>query len=85
MKLTEVQDLAMQARIAGFVGAEVFDRLFSGILFEETEGQLLFVYAKDEDTANEIEENFTLPLALIASAILNRAIDDVLVLPTVLQ
>ncbi len=75
----------MQARIAGFVGAAVLNRLFSGILFEENEGQLLFVYAKDEDTANEIEENFTLPLALIASAILNRAIDDVLVLPTVLQ
>lgn len=56
MKLSKVEDQAIQARIALIVGAETFDRLFAGIRFDESEGPLLYVYARNEDLAAEIEE-----------------------------
>ncbi len=66
-------------------GAKTFDRLFAGIRFDERDGPLLYVYAKDEETAAEIEDNFALHIATIASGILKREIEIVLVLPKVLQ
>jgi hypothetical protein len=58
MKLDLVQDQAMQARMALAVGAKTFDRLFVGIRFDELDGYLLYVFAKDEETAAEIEDDF---------------------------
>jgi hypothetical protein len=46
--------------MALIVGAKTFDRLFAGIRFDETDGPLLYVYAEDEETAAEIEDNFAL-------------------------
>ena len=57
MKLTKVQDQAIQARMALIVGAETFDRLFAGIRFDETDGPLLYVYVGSEKIAAEIEDN----------------------------
>jgi hypothetical protein len=45
----------------------------------------LYVYAKDETTAAEIEDDFALLVADIASRILKQEIDVVVVLPKVLN
>jgi hypothetical protein len=81
MKLTLVQDQAIAARMALIVGADNFDRLFRGIRFDEADGDILFAYAVDEYRAAEIEDNFALHISIIASAILEREIAIVMVLP----
>jgi hypothetical protein len=48
---------------------------------DEVEGDILFAYAKDEETAAEMEENFALHISIIATDILKREIGIVLVLP----
>jgi hypothetical protein len=85
MYLTEVQDQAIQARMALILGAKKFDRLFAGIRFDEVDGPLLYVFAKDEATATEIEDNYSLHIATIAGGIVKRDIELVVVLPKVLQ
>jgi hypothetical protein len=85
MELSLVQDYAIQARVAAVIGAAVFDRVFAGIRFAETDGPLLYVYAKDEQSAAEIEDDFSLLIADVASRILNREVELVVVLPKVLQ
>jgi hypothetical protein len=85
MHLTQVQDQAIQARMALIVGAKTFDRLFAGIRFDETDGPLLYAYAKNEEMAAEIEDHFGLHISIVASKILGSQIEVVLVLPKVLQ
>jgi hypothetical protein len=81
MHLTTVQDQAIAARTALIVGAKTFDRLFAGIRFDEVEGDILYVFAIDEERAAEIEDKFALHISIIATSILKRAIGIVLVLP----
>lgn len=81
MIVTEVQDQAIAARMALVVGADRFDRLFRAVRFDEVDGDILYVYARDEDTAAEMEDEFALHISIIASKILNRQINVVLVLP----
>jgi hypothetical protein len=85
MHLTDLQDLAIQARVALIVGAKTFDRLFSGIRFDEVDEGILIVYARDDETADEIEDNYALQISIVASQILKRDVSIVLVLPKVLQ
>ena len=85
MDITEVQNLAIQARMALVVGAKTFDRLFAGIRFDEADGPLLYAYARDEETAAEIEDSYALHISIIASQILKQEIDVVVVMPKVLQ
>ncbi len=85
MKLSLVEDQAIQARIAFIAGAETFDRLFAGIRFDEVDGNLLFAIARDEDCASEIEDQFSHHLAAVATQILRQNVDVVVVLPKVLQ
>lgn len=85
MKITDVDNLAIQARMALIVGARTFDRLFGAIRFDELDGYLLYVYAKDEETAAEIEDNYSLHIAIIATGILKQEVEVVLVMPKVLQ
>ena len=85
MKLSQVEDQAIQARIALIVGATTFDRLFAGIRFDETDGPMLYAYAKNEDIAAEIEDEFSLHIATIVSRIIGREIELVVVMPKVLQ
>ena len=85
MKLSQVEDHAIQARIALIVGAKTFDRLFAGIRFDETDGPMLYAHAKNEDVAAEIEDEFSLHIAIIASKIVGREIELVVVMPKVLQ
>jgi hypothetical protein len=81
MHLTPVQDQAITARMALIVGSETFDRLFPGVRFDEVDGSVLFVYAKDEVTAAEMEDLFALHISIIAAKILKREIDVVMVMP----
>ena len=81
MQLTLVQDQAIAARMALIVGGATFDRLFAGVRFDEVDGDILYVYAKDEVTAAEIEDNFALHISIVATDILKRQVDIVLVLP----
>jgi hypothetical protein len=85
MQITEVQDQAIQARMAGIVGAQTFDRLFAGIRFDEADGPLLYAYARDEEIASEIEDDFAEYISVVATQILKQTIDVVVVLPKVLQ
>jgi hypothetical protein len=81
MQLTPLQDHAIAARMALIVGGATFDRLFVGVRFDEVDGDLLYVYAKDEDAAAEMEDNFALHISIVATDILKREIGIVLVLP----
>ena len=85
MQLTDTQDFAIQALVAQVIGRALFDRLFLGIRFTEVDGPLLYVTAKDEETAAELEEDFSLLIADIATRILQQEIDLNVVLPKVLQ
>ena len=85
MDISEIQNLAIQARMALIVGAKTFDRLFAGIRFDEADGGLLYAYARDEQSASEIEDEYSLHISIIASQILGQDIDVVVVMPKVLQ
>ena len=67
--------------MALIVGAATFDRLFAGVRFDEVDGDILYVFAKDEEAAAEIEDNFALHISTIATDILKREVGIVLVLP----
>jgi hypothetical protein len=85
MELSDIQDYAIQARVASVLGANEFDRVFTGVRFASLDGSLLYVYAKDESTAADMEDDFALLIADIAGRILKQTIDVVVVLPKVLQ
>jgi hypothetical protein len=81
MKLSPVQDQAIAARMALIVGATTFDRLFPGVQFHKVDGDLLYVFARDEEAAAEMEDRFSLHISIIATGILKHEIGIVLVLP----
>ena len=85
MKLTLVQDHAIQALVAGAVGAETFDRVFAGIRFDEIEGTMLYAFARNEDVASDIEDSYSPLIAAVASRVLGKQVDVVVVMPKVLQ
>jgi len=85
MKLTRVQDQAIQALMAGIVGAETFDHAFAGIRFDEIEGTMLYAFARNEDVASDIEDSYSPLIAAVASRVLNKQVDVVVVMPKVLQ
>ena len=66
-KLTLVQDQAIQALMAGVVGAETFDRLFAGIRFDKIDGTMLYAFAKDEEVASDIEDGYSSYIAAVAA------------------
>jgi hypothetical protein len=49
------------------------------------DGYLLCAYAKDEETAAEIEDNYSLHIAIVATGILKQEVEVVLVMQKVLQ
>jgi hypothetical protein len=53
MQLSSVENQAITARMALIVGGITFDRLFTGVRFDELDGDLLYVYAKDEGPIDE--------------------------------
>lgn len=85
MKLTDVQQQAIQARMALVVGAENYDRLFSGVQISEVEKGILYCFAQTEDLAAEIEDRFALHISIIASQIARVPVEFVQVLPAELR
>ena len=85
MKLSVVQQQAIEARMALIAGAEQYDRLFLGFQCTELEGDILFIDALDEDCAEEIEDRFSLHISIIAAEILNAEVAAVVLLPRVLN
>ena len=83
MHLTLVQEQAIAARMALIVGAKEFDRFFLGMQFSEVDGDILFVYALDEDRAAGMEDRYALHISIVATDILKREIAIVMVLPRV--
>jgi hypothetical protein len=81
MHFTPLQGQAITARMALIVGGITFDRLFVGVRFDEVDGDILFVYAKDEGAAAEMEDTFALHISIVATDILKREVGIVLVLP----
>lgn len=69
MKLTEVQQQAVQARMNLIVGANEYDRLFLGVIFSEVIDGVLYAFAQSETLAAEIEEKYALHLSIIVSQI----------------
>lgn len=67
--------------MARVVGDAVFNRLFGGVRFEEVDGNILFVYAKDARAAAEMENSFAPHISTVATDILRREVSVVLVLP----
>jgi hypothetical protein len=70
MKLTEVQQRSIQARMSMIVGAENYDRLFLGAEFSEVDDKILYVFAPSESLAAEIEEQFSLHLSIVAGQVM---------------
>ena len=62
-----------------------FDRLFLGVQFSECDGDILFCFARDDETADEMENEYGLHIFIIATDILNRDIGIVMILPKVLH
>lgn len=85
MHLSLVQEQAIAARMAIIVGAKEFDRLFPGVQFSEVDGDILFVFARNEETAAEMEDKYALHISIVATDILKTDISVVMVLPKVLQ
>ncbi|WP_426440331.1 hypothetical protein [Bradyrhizobium genosp. P] len=85
MKLSDIQDYAIQARVASVIGDNMFDRVFAGVRFAEIDGALLYVYSRDEESAAAIEDDFSLLIADVAGRILRHEVELVVVLPKVLQ
>ncbi|EGP07357.1 hypothetical protein CSIRO_3089 [Bradyrhizobiaceae bacterium SG-6C] len=83
MRISLIEEQAITARMAMVVGAEEFDRLFLGIQFGEVEGNILYAYCPDPESAEEIEERFSLHISIIASEILKKTVGIVMVLPRV--
>lgn len=81
MKLTDVQQQAIQARLNLIVGATTYDRLFLGATFDEITDRILYVFARTEELAAEIEETYALHLSIVAGQITGRKVDFVQVLP----
>ena len=81
MLVSEIQSLAITARLATVVGAATFDRLFAGVAFDDVDGDILFVYAQTEKCAAEMEDRFALHMPIIAAEILGQDNGIVMVLP----
>jgi hypothetical protein len=80
MILSDTQDNAIQALIGRLIGARAYDRLFSGVRFDEIDGGILFLYVEDEDVVDEIELLYTLEIASFAEEVLKQDIETVMVL-----
>lgn len=63
------------------VGATTYDRLFLGVTFDEVADKILYVFARTEELAAEIEENYALHLSIVARQITGAPVEFVQVLP----
>ena len=81
MKPTDIQQLAIQARLSMQVAPKVFDRMFAGMEISELSNGELRVLVRSQYCANVIEQNYAGTLAVIAESILRRPVMSVTVVP----
>jgi hypothetical protein len=81
MKPTDVQQLAIQARLSMQVGPKVFDSMFAGMEIAQLSQGELRVLVPSQHCANVIERNYPGTLAVIAESILKRPVKSVTVVP----
>jgi hypothetical protein len=72
MQLSPVQHQAITAGMALIVGGATFDRSFAGVRFNEVEGDILYVYSNEEETAAELDDSFALAAAIAWFLALNQ-------------
>jgi hypothetical protein len=80
-KLTDIEQQGIQARMNQILGSDTYDRLFLGAVFDEIEDKVLYVFARDEELAAEIEGSLALHLSIVARQITGLRVDFVQVLP----
>jgi hypothetical protein len=81
MKPTDVQQLAIQARLSMQVAPKVFDLMFAGMEIAELSDGELRVLVRSQHCANVIEQNYVGTLAVISEGILRRPVKSVTVVP----
>lgn len=85
MHISLIEEQAITARMAMIVGADEFDRLFLRVQFGEIEGDIMYAYCLDAESAEEMEEKYALHISIVASQILQRKIGIVMVLPRIVH
>lgn len=83
MKLSLVEQLAIEARMAAIVGVDEYDRLFFGFRCTERDSDVLFVEAIDAECAMEIENRFVWQLTQVATKVLKCEIGYIITLPRI--
>jgi hypothetical protein len=81
MKPTDVQQLAIQARLSMQVGPKVFDSMFAGMEIAQLSHGELRVLVPNRHCAKVIERHYPGTLAVIAESILKRPVKSVTVVP----
>lgn len=79
-KPQEVQQQAIQARLNYFLGAEEYDRLFVGFEILHIENEVLTLSVRPA-CANEVQDKYSLHVAIVAETLLRHAIRKVNVIP----
>ena len=74
MKPTDIQQLAIQAKLSMQLGAQVFDTVFVGIEIASVTNGEMRVLAGSERCADLIEKNYLGMLAVIVESILKRPV-----------
>jgi hypothetical protein len=78
---TEVQQLAIQAKLNMRVGSQVYDGVFAGMQIAGVLQGVMQVLVRSEYCANVIEKNYLGTLAVIAESVLKKPVKSVTVVP----
>jgi chromosomal replication initiation ATPase DnaA len=81
MKVGHAWDQAILAVLSSTVSGKTFDRLFKGASVDAIDGDVLYVSARNEDCAAEIEDRFALHIANIATHVLGTKVGLVMAVP----
>ena len=79
-KLPGIQQQAIQARLNYFLGADEYDRLFLGFEILRIENDVLTLGVLPACTS-EVQDKYSWHIAVVAEALLKRAIRKVKVIP----
>jgi hypothetical protein len=79
-KPQEVQQQAIQARLNYFIGADEYDRLFSGFEILHIENRVLTLSVRPA-CASEVQDKYSWHIAVVVEALLRQAIRKVNVIP----
>ena len=75
------QQHAIEAKLNFMLGAEIYDRLFLGLVCGHLESGRISVFVQSEDCASVIESEYSWHLVLIIESVLKKPIKFVTVLP----